>query len=196
MRERRRRSIGQNIAVRQVAVDGDFLAGIGRTLGSVGGARGTGQQDHKIFPTHSRPSRNLGQLLHGLRFHGRALIAGFGLEQGHIRRDGHHLRRCAYLQFGIDGGETDLHRDGATDQLLKAIFEKCHRVGARYDRIRVIQARVVGGVLLRYAGIDIHHRDRHSRNQGPRTVSHGAADVARVCALRKASPACKSQKEW
>src|SRR5215470_14794368 len=55
MRERRGRSIRNDVAVRQVAIDRHYLTGIGRTLTAasvvqIGTAAGTGQQDREVLP--------------------------------------------------------------------------------------------------------------------------------------------------
>ena len=55
MGERGRRPVGDDVAVGQIAIDRDFLTGIGGSLGAasvpqVGTAAGAGQQDGEVLP--------------------------------------------------------------------------------------------------------------------------------------------------
>ena len=123
------------------------------------------------------------------------MIARLCLQQGHIRGYFDGLRRRPDPQFAIDRREPDLQRDRAADQLFKALLGEGDLVASGHDRGRIVQTVLIGGEILRYASIHVQDCDRHPGNQGSRTVGYRTANVAGVCALPKASPTSKNQKE-
>src|SRR5580693_3418072 len=126
--------------IRQVAVDGNRVAGIPSAAGqrdpSVGSASSARQIDVERSPVGAGdPSPILGQLYQRFRIKSGILLAAFGLQERRLGGDGHLFRHRANLHGGVFGYGIHLQYDRADLQFLEARLLEANFIssGSRRD---------------------------------------------------------------